>query len=185
MRSLPNRPSNHPLFGPTGGNGLQGDGDGSHVVEAPRAVSTPRSSSALPVLKLMMKAFGGDVTTPALVEVKSPDQVAPLKTMVRKPQKHYLRLRKIVPTAQQRAYFRFLSSQIRPDVIKLPHYVKIMITIVCGFSKCGSSDAVSLIVRFMIVLTALMLKGCPAHWGAILSHTYPSPACRGFLENTG
>jgi len=31
-------------------------------------------------LKLMLKAFGGDVTTPAaVIEVMSPDQVAPFK----------------------------------------------------------------------------------------------------------
>jgi hypothetical protein len=75
-RSFPN----YPLFGPTGGHRLNGDGDGSHDLGEPRATSTPRFKSTLSLLKLILRAFAGIVTTPgAVIEVFSSDQVEPFK----------------------------------------------------------------------------------------------------------
>jgi len=71
-----------------------------------------------------------------------------------------------------------------PDVIKLPHRVKIMIMIVCGFRKCDSPGAVTLIARLMTVLTALMPRGGALTGGARYCHVPPHPQRAGDFWKT-
>ena len=56
---------------------------------------------------------------------------------------------------------------------------------VCGFRKIELPGAVIFVIRFVILLTALMPMGWIAHSRSILPHTYLSLACGGFSETEG
>jgi hypothetical protein len=74
-------------------------------------------------LKLLLKAFGGIVATlAAIIELTSPDQVAPFKRdSVEAAAKDRTK------SPKTNIYPFFIISQITPHVTKLPYYITIII----------------------------------------------------------